>query len=163
MLRTDRFFGRLPGEWTDTSAQGCHLNGPNWKRNPRYQLRLESDRPSVKCKITLTRPEDLWKGPCGKDSVGNMMGFYLMSGRRDELPERGKGVRIQHDGRPWEAPFVPMHSVGTPPGFLLEVLPPDEVYWVVPATFEPQKLGPFFLTVSADTDFSFKRAGRSGR
>merc|ERR1719326_2260820 len=58
----------VAGEWVEGNAAGSHLY-PDWKRNPKYQLRLLSDRPA-KVKITLTRPEQVWRGPCRKDTVG---------------------------------------------------------------------------------------------
>ena len=49
-----------------------------------------------------------------------------------------------------ESAFVPMHSVRTPVDFCIEPLPEDDVYSIIPATFEPGKTGPFFLSVSAE-------------
>lgn len=79
-----------------------------------------------------------------------MIGFYLVPGTR---VTRHAG-RIFHEGAPWnETPFVPMHAVSTPDPFFLEPLPDDGVYTIVPATMEPGKRGPFFLTVAAECDF----------
>ena len=87
-----------------------------------------------------------------KDSVGSMIGFYLVQGA---TPARDT-AEVYHDGKPWsETPFVPMNSVSTPNGFVLEPLE-DEVYSIIPSTFEPQKTGPFFLSVVADCDFSLQ-------
>lgn len=70
---------------------------------------------------------------------------------------------ITHNGEPWsETPFVPMHSVCTPTGFELEPLE-DEVYTIIPATFEPGKTGPFYLSVVSDSEFALHRdTGKAG-
>ena len=66
------------------------------------------------------------------------------------------------DGKPWgESAFVPMSSVSTPTNFFLEPLADDgsgnDVYTIMPATFEPGKVGSFFLSVVADCEFMLKR------
>ena len=105
-------------------------------------------------KITLTRPESVWQSQCKRDTVGNMMGFYLMVGSK---PNRDTG-NIMHDSRPWnESAFVPMHSVSTPQNFYLEPLMDEEVYCIMPAIFEPKHTGPFMLSVTTDVDFQLKK------
>lgn len=143
----------VAGEWAEGNAVGSHLY-PDWKRNPKYQLRLLSDRPA-KVKITLTRPENTWKAQCRKDTVGCMMGFYLMVGAK---PSREENGAIMYEGKPWtESAFVPMHSVSTPRNFYLEPLPDEEVYTIMPAIFEPKHEGSFMLSVSTDVEFQLKR------
>jgi hypothetical protein len=86
------------------------------------------------------------------------MGFYLMQGPK---PNRDMGA-IFHDGKPWgESPFVPLHSVGTPEGFMLQPLPDGEVYSIMPTTFDPGKKGSFFLSVVTDVDFSLSSVSGS--
>jgi hypothetical protein len=51
--------------------------------------------------------------------------------------------------------------VATPQNFYLEPLD-DEVYTIIPATFEPEKHGAFFLSVASDSEFTLQReSGRS--
>ena len=92
---------------------------------------------------------------CRKDSIGAMLGFYLLVRRGGQLTrESREQSEVQHEGRPWtESSFVPMHTVSTPPGFYLDPLPPGEAYVIVPATFEPNKLGPFMVSVETDVEF----------
>ena len=49
--------------------------------------------------ITLSRPEDRWARAVKLDTVGTMMGFYLMAGTR---VTRDPGVN--HEGKPWLEP-----------------------------------------------------------
>jgi len=143
----------VAGEWGEQQAVGSHLY-PEWKRNPKYQLRLLSDRPA-KIKITVTRPEGVWRAQCRKDTVGCMMGFYLMVGAKPNREENGS---IMYEGKPWtESSFVPMNSVATPKNFYLEPLPDEEVYTIMPAIFEPKHEGPFMLSVTTDVEFQLKR------
>ena len=61
-------------------------------------------------------------------------------------------------GRPYEgSPMVPTHEVSTPPGFMLENPSDDEVFTIMPATFEPGKTGPFFISIATDVEFSLRR------
>jgi len=142
----------ISGEWTESSAGGSHMHG-SWKKNPRYHLRvLGTER--TKVKITLSRPAGYWKQQTTKDSVGSMLGFYLVQG---PSPSRDMSEGIFHEGEPWsESPFVPMNLVSTPTNFELEPLE-DEVYSIIPATFEPGKHGPFFLSVSSESEFTLQR------
>jgi hypothetical protein len=93
-----------------------------------------------------------------RDMVGSMMGFYLSRApaaavSNSGVPPDSPMSTIYHDGKPWnESPFVPMHSVGTPPGFALEAS--DGAYVVMPATYAPHKKGRFFLSVTSDVDFT---------
>ena len=178
----------VAGDWGEGSSGGSHMH-PSWKKNPRYHLRCVdlfelSNRViivTIECemtwlppyprllgdqtqnvKITLSRPDVTWNGQLLKDSIGSMMGFYVVQGPRAARD----GAEIYYNGNPWsETPFVPMNSVSTPPNFELEVLE-DEVYTIIPATFEPAKKGPFFLSVVSDKDFTLQRdsdkSGSSG-
>ena len=145
----------ITGEWTESTSGGSHLN-PDWKKNPKFNLKLNSNEPA-NVKIVLSRNEKTWSKECTKDSIGSMMGFYLMQGSK---PNRDLG-NITHDGRPWgESAFVPLHSVSTPEDFILNPLPEGEAYTIMPATFDSGKKGPFFLSVITDVDFSFTFAGK---
>ena len=102
-------------------------------------------------KITLSRPTAEWKDQMRKDTVGCMLGFYLVPG---PTPDRRGMEEIFHDGQPWsETPFLPTNMVSTPLGFELEPLE-DEVYTIIPATYEPGKTGSFFLSVTSERDFT---------
>eukprot|EP00752_Nemacystus_decipiens_P004064 g3721.t2 len=104
-------------------------------------------------RISVSRPEKDWKNKCIRDSVGCMMGFYLMAGSK---PNRNQA--IFHEGRPYEgSPMVPTHEVSTPPGFMLDSNSEDEVFTIMPATFEPGKTGPFFISIATDVEFSLRR------
>ena len=133
----------------------------SWKTNPKYKLTFANATARAKVNITLTRPEADWKM---RDMVGSMMGFYLSRGAAPSTPNPGNqspssdGAAIFHEGKPWnESPFVPMHSVSTPPGFALEAT--DGSYVIMPATYAPNKKGRFFLSVTSDVDFVLTGAG----
>ena len=77
-------------------------------------------------------------------------GFLLRAGTR--LTKEPTG--IFHDGKPWtQTPYMPVHKISTPPNFMLQPLNEGDVYTILPTTFEPDKHGPFFITVKADCDF----------
>jgi hypothetical protein len=75
----------LSSRWTEKSAGGCHLNDKafeqrpdkfTWSHNPKFHLKLEANG-LVRTKITLQRPEKVWKKQCGVNLVGCMIGFYV--------------------------------------------------------------------------------------
>ena len=75
----------LSGKWTEKSAGGCHLYDKafeqktdkfTWISNPKFHLKLDSDQPQ-RVKITLSRPEKVWKKQIGMNLVGCMIGFYV--------------------------------------------------------------------------------------
>lgn len=139
----------VPGEWTESTAVGCHLHN-DWKKNPKLYLHLKGVRPA-KVKITLTRSELEWKGKCKRDAVGTMMGFYLFHGQK---MARDGSTDVILNGRPWtETDFVPLHSVQSPPEL---VLPSafNEPYMIMPATYDPNKLGKFVVSVQCDAEFT---------
>mmetsp|Transcript_16174 Transcript_16174/g.21413 ORF Transcript_16174/g.21413 Transcript_16174/m.21413 type:complete len:978 (+) Transcript_16174:224-3157(+) len=142
----------IAGEWNSETACGSHLH-PDWKKNPKFSLKL-SGQSAAKVKITLSRPEKDWKNTCIRDTVGSMIGFYLMQGDR---PNR-EGGGIYYEGKLWsESPFVPMHQVSTPDNFYLDPLPDNRSYTIMPSTFEPDKKGPFFISVVTDVEFVLKK------
>lgn len=139
----------LPGEWTESNAVGCHLHS-DWKKNPKVYLHIKGVRPA-KVKITLTRSELEWKAKCKRDAVGTMMGFYLFHGQK---MNRDGSTNVILNGRSWtETDFVPLHSVQSPPELVLpSVL--NEPYMIMPATYDPNKLGKFVVSVQSDVDFT---------
>ncbi|TMW67948.1 hypothetical protein Poli38472_007620 [Pythium oligandrum] len=155
----------LPGEWTEATGVGCHLYA-DWKKNPKFYLHLKAVRPA-KVKITLTRSELEWKGKCKRDAVGTMLGFYVFHGQRlvrageahhNNNNGPGNAPTLPHNiivnGRPWsETDFVPLHSVTSPPELILPSAF-NEPYVIMPATYEPGKLGKFVLSVQCDTEFA---------
>ncbi|CAM9172987.1 unnamed protein product, partial [Ectocarpus sp. 13 AM-2016] len=141
----------IAAEWGTQTAGGSHIH-PDWKKNPCFHLKLRTTGP-IKVRISLSRPEKDWKNKCIRDSVGCMMGFYLMSGSK---PNRNQAMF--HEGRPYEgSPMVPTHEVSTPPGFMLDNSSEDDIFTIMPATFEPGKTGPFFISIATtDADFSLR-------
>jgi Calpain large subunit, domain III len=95
----------IAAEWGEGSAGGCHLHPDTWKKNPCFHLKLKAPGPT-RVRVVLSRPDKDWRAACHSDSVGCMMGFYLLQGSR---PVRTPGA-LFHEGRPWdESPFVPTH------------------------------------------------------
>ena len=144
----------ISSAWTKESAGGNHMHKQTWKKNPKFHLRLAAGVERATVKVTLSRPTGPWKPNVTKDSLGCMLGLYLCKGPNAQhggLP----GDEIWHEGEPWsETAFVPANAVSTPAGFELPGLESGEVYTIVCATFEPGKVGPFVLSVTADADFS---------
>ncbi|CAM9797164.1 unnamed protein product [Pylaiella littoralis] len=141
----------IAAEWGTQTAGGSHIH-PDWKKNPCFHLKLRTTGPA-KLRISVSRPEKDWKNKCIRDSVGCMMGFYLMAG-----PKPNRNQTIFHEGRPYEgSPMVPTHEVSTPTGFMLDSTSEDEVFTIMPATFEPGKTGPFFISIATDVHFSLRR------
>ncbi|CAB1113434.1 unnamed protein product [Ectocarpus sp. CCAP 1310/34] len=77
----------IAAEWGTQTAGGSHIH-PDWKKNPCFHLKLRTTGPT-KVRISLSRPEKDWKNKCIRDSVGCMMGFYLMSGSK---PNRNQAI-----------------------------------------------------------------------
>jgi len=147
--------------WRSSNKRGSKADRPDKKKkNPKFFLKLFSNEPA-KVKISITRPEKEWKGQCSKDTIGSMIGFYLMVGSK---PNRDLDQCPYHDGKPWtESPFVPMHEVSTPGNFYLDPLRDDDVYTIMPCTFEPGKKGTFFVSIMTDAEFSLKRESVSSK
>jgi hypothetical protein len=160
----------LSGQWSGgdngggggngSTAGGNHMHRATWKKNPHFHLRLLSLSGRTKVKITLSRPAAAWKQQTSKDSLGCMLGFYVCKG---PVPVRGGGnEEIYHEGEPWsETAFVPANSVSTPAEFELPPLD-NEVYTITPCTFEPGKVGPFVLSVTADAEVIVTRDSGGG-
>lgn len=144
----------VPGEWRDGESGGCHLHA-DWRKNPKFYLELKGVRPG-RVVITLSRSELEWSGKCKRDVVGTMMGFYLFAGSSKISRDAG-GVIV--NGRPWtETDFVPLHSVRSPPELVLPAAT-KEPYVIMPATYEPGKIGKFVLSVQCDTGFALTSDG----
>jgi hypothetical protein len=78
------------GKWEGRGAGGCHLyekefmpkvDDCTWVFNPKYVLKLSCREPT-EVKITLSRPEKLWKKSVGMNLVGCMIGFYVYPGQQ---------------------------------------------------------------------------------
>ena len=77
----------LSGKWTEKSAGGCHLydkvfeqkeDRHTWAQNPKFHLKLDVQQNNYRrVKITLSRPEKVWKKQIGMNLVGCMIGFYV--------------------------------------------------------------------------------------
>ncbi|RLN95291.1 hypothetical protein BBJ28_00019319 [Nothophytophthora sp. Chile5] len=152
----------LPGAWTAAQSGGCHLH-PQWRQNPTFHLQLQGVRPT-KVRVTLSRSELEWKPRCRRDPVGTMMGFYLFRGGGNppkllRAEDADAATPIVVNGRPWsETDFVPLHSVSSPPELVLSAAAKGG-YVVMPATYEPERLGRFVLSVQCDGEFSLSAAG----
>jgi len=81
----------LTGQWSEKSAGGCHLNDKSfeqkaerftWVNNPKFLLKVAPDH-QVKVKITLSRPEKVWKKQMGVNTVGCMIGFYIYAANEE--------------------------------------------------------------------------------
>ncbi|CAM9418138.1 unnamed protein product [Chrysoparadoxa australica] len=146
----------LADEWKELTAGGSHMH-PTWSKNPAFHLRLKANG-RAKVRITLSRPEKDWRGRTKKDHIGSMIGFSIVHGT---IPQYQPGS-IFHNGEPWDdSPHVPNNEVSTPQDFTLEVLGgkgEDDIFTIIPSTFEPGHHGPFFLSVMTDVDFSFNKA-----
>ncbi|CEG35751.1 Cytosolic Ca2-dependent cysteine protease (calpain), large subunit (EF-Hand protein superfamily) [Plasmopara halstedii] len=145
-------FQCLPGEWTKATAKGCHLHS-EWQQNPNFELHFQNVRPT-KVQITLTRSDREWKSMCQRDPVGTMIGFYCFPKCREKsMRLEDKKTFISINGRAWrETEFVPFHSVTSPQDLMLPVAS-QNTYVIIPATYEPGKVGKFILSVQCDTDF----------
>eukprot|EP00743_Colponemidia_sp_Colp-15_P002164 GILK01002349.1.p1 GENE.GILK01002349.1~~GILK01002349.1.p1 ORF type:complete len:1020 (-),score=203.00 GILK01002349.1:103-3162(-) len=139
----------ITGSWDDETAGGCHLYSKQfevqakkltWATNPKFLLTLLTDGPSA-VRLTLSRPEKVWKKQTSKDTVGCMLGFYIF-----------KGGNIDRHNVVVESAFVPMNEVTQE----VTLNPSAEPYVIMPATYEPKKLGPFMLSVAAEVDFDFR-------
>ena len=137
------------GRWTEKSAGGCHLYDKafeqkadkfTWTSNPKFHLKLETQQ-QTKVKITLSRPEKVWKKQIGMNLVGCMIGFYVYPAQIEPSKEQvlnREGIKFV----PWNEISEEVILDGSPEG-----------YMIMCSTYEPQKLGPFILSLSTDVDF----------
>ena len=156
----DRSYKQLAGEWTESTARGCHIH-EGWKRNPRFIMRLHSPGTLVPIKarlmplfitlhlisicnicpqvrIALVRHGHSWRNIIKRDLVGTMIGFYvwIVSKDRQELI--------------YEAPFVPDKDVASDEKFELEALTTGDEYIIQPATYKEGVKGAFVLSVQTE-------------
>ena len=77
----EAFSQTIAGEWTDATAGGSHL-AQSWKKNPKFSLNIRyppHGEMSPRVRITLARcGEKVWKAMSRKDTVGCMIGFYVI-------------------------------------------------------------------------------------
>lgn len=141
----------LSGKWTEKSAGGCHLYDKQfeqkvdkftWTSNPKFHLKLETNQ-QQRVKITLSRPEKVWKKQIGMNLVGCMIGFYVYPANS----EPSKEVVLNANG----INFVPWNEISEE--VILDGHP--DGYMIMCSTYEPQKLGPFILAISTDVEFTF--------
>jgi len=140
----------VSGRWTDKSAGGCHLYDKafeqkvdkfTWVQNPKFHLKLDTQN-QVRVKITLSRPEKAWKKQIGMGLVGCMIGFYVYPANA----EPSKDSILNKEGTkfvPWNEIQEEMILDGHPDGYI-----------IMCSTYEPQKHGPFILSLSTDVDFT---------
>jgi hypothetical protein len=100
----------LTGRWTEDSAGGCHLydseyekkeESLSWKNNPKFHLNLKSPI-RTEVKITLSRPEKVWKKKIAKSSVACMIGMYVYPYIENQPPNTKSVVSSQE--------FVPFNQ-----------------------------------------------------
>jgi len=141
------------GSWTDESSGGSHLydqpyetKNPTWTNNPKYLLVLKTNE-YTRVKFTLSRPEKAWNKKIAKDSVGCMIGFYIMEKVEGQIHQKHIINNVN---------FMPVNE-------LEEVLefenPNPDGYVIMPATYDAKKIGPYIISVSTDVDFSFDLMG----
>jgi len=142
----------LASAWDKRSAGGCHLydkefeqkpDSFTWMQNPKFLLKLETQNPTS-VKITLSRPEKAWKKQIGMALVGSMIGFYVYPAKlqptKDNVLNKDSLKFV-----PWCQYYEELILDGNPEGYL-----------IMPTTYEPNKLGPFNISVSTDVDFTLK-------
>lgn len=104
-------------EWTEKPIGGCHLfdkeymedeNKCTWALNPQYMLKLAiNPNQQVRVKITLSRPDKLWKKTIGQDLVGSMIGFYVFAGNSQPAKETILNTKVDETGKDTTNQFVP--------------------------------------------------------
>lgn len=83
-------------------------NKCTWSQNPQYVLKLAIPPiQEARVKITLTRPDKLWKKTIGQDLVGSMIGFYVFSGNSQPAKDTILNREVDETGRPTTNKFVP--------------------------------------------------------
>ena len=140
----------LSSQWEKRSAGGCHLydkefesktDSCTWMQNPKFLLKLETREPTA-VKITLSRPEKAWKKQIGMALVGSMIGFYVYPANiqptKDNVLNKDSLKFV-----PWCQYFEEFMLDGHPDGYI-----------IMPTTYEPNKQGPFNISVSTDVDFT---------
>jgi hypothetical protein len=144
----ETFSRSIAGEWTEPTAGGSHIFPATWKKNPKYSLRfhnpVSTDGPA-RFRITLARHGPNWKAACKKDTVGNMIGFYIFL-------QQGTEQSVVY-----ESTFLPDEEVSTEQTFALPQLQQGEVYMIMPCTLNDAKLGAFVLSILSEYEFHIKK------
>jgi hypothetical protein len=133
----------LSGRWTEKSAGGCHLHDKafeqkpekfTWNHNPKFHLKLETNQ-NTWVKITLQRPEKVWKKQIGMDLVGCMIGFYVYSANSELCKENILNHRVgdQNGMSQQEIKFVPWNEISE----TLELAYNPDGYMIMCATYDP--------------------------
>jgi hypothetical protein len=144
----EQYMKTVASEFTEVLCGGSHIC-ENFKKNPRFILKLHTvdpTRAAVKLRITLTRVGDSWISAQRSDAVGSMIGFYVFRASMGSM-------EMVYEGN-----FVPDKEVSTDGSFMLEPLPDDEDYIIVPATFGEGKLGAFVVGIMCDCEVMLARA-----
>lgn len=139
------FAQTIAGEWTDASAGGSHIS-PSWDKNPKFGLNIRwpvTAEAAPRVCITLAKHGPQWRAQSKKDTIGCMIGFYVL------VSQYGETHKV------FESVFSPDHELATDPSFTLERLPPDAKYIIMPTTFEEGKVGPFVISVMCEYEFDF--------
>jgi hypothetical protein len=144
----ETFSRSIAGEWTDSNSGGSHIFPSTWKKNPKFTLRyhnpVTTDAPA-RFRITLARHGSTWRPVCKKDTVGNMIGFYIF------LTQGTEQIQI------YESTFVPDEEVSTDVNFTLPQLQHGEVYTIMPCTFNDGKVGSFVLSILSEYEFHIRK------
>eukprot|EP00920_Eleutheroschizon_duboscqi_P040552 GHVT01097032.1.p1 GENE.GHVT01097032.1~~GHVT01097032.1.p1 ORF type:complete len:243 (+),score=75.43 GHVT01097032.1:967-1695(+) len=173
------------GGWAAGTAGGSHLfDGPagssaacqarvscpagRWLSNPRFLISVAQPSRLV---VTVARVEAQWRKQTANDSVGCMLGFYLLRPNSSCFSPRRVGSSSSSSPAPWRAGellaqssflaghevHMPVHLV--PPAAATATDPPNEVdglslplgaVVLVPTTYAPEKFGDFIVSVSSD-------------
>jgi len=147
MMLNEKQNAVLSGSWAAETAGGCHLHAPpfehknSWSRNPKFSLTTPT---RMTCKITLARCEKPWRSQVAKDSVGCMMGLYVMQGGSD----------VSRENVIAETTFVPGTEVTLE--CTLERCAVEDSYCVIPCTYDPGKIGEFMIRVCSESRFDFE-------
>ena len=98
----------------------------------RFPLKATSDDViySPRTRITLSRYGDNWKAACRKDKVGTMIGFYLFA--HDTVTKELREV--------YQSTFSPDTEARTEPEFVIDRLPGNAAYTIMPCTCGEGKL-----------------------
>ena len=144
-------------EWNEEAgtAGGCHLYDKKfeknnqictWINNPQFLLQFPEQIP-VKCKITLNRPEKIWKKRLAKNTVGCMMGIYVLD--YASVGYGAKDKKILND----DLCFKPMNQVSIT---WAPEHPDPQGYIIMPCTYERNMFGPFVISVTSEYKFTFE-------
>jgi hypothetical protein len=139
-------------QWVSgVSDGGCALHAATWRTNPSFLIKpfaAVMDEVTT-LHITLQRPSAAWTRAVKADSIGSMIGFYVVTTPSDTPAKHNGTAGILH-----ESAFVPMHSVdGEVSVSFPDLAARGMSVVVVPTTFEPRLAGPFTLTVTGSVEF----------